>query len=125
MPIYEYRCEDCAHEFEVIQKMTESALKDCPQCGQARLKKLISASGFQLKGTGWYATDFKDSGKKADPKDSGKKADPKSSAKPQPSKPEKTGSGGCGSGGCGCAGQQAIQCGGSKFLRRLSQIVSP
>ena len=59
MPIYEYRCEACGHEMEAIQKMSDPALTDCPQCAEAKLTKLISAAGFQLKGNGWYATDFK------------------------------------------------------------------
>ena len=59
MPIYEYKCQACGHEMEAIQKMSDPALIDCPQCQQAALKKLISAAGFQLKGNGWYATDFK------------------------------------------------------------------
>ena len=54
------RCQACGHEFETMQKISEDALKDCPECQQSRLKKLISAAGFQLKGNGWYATDFKD-----------------------------------------------------------------
>jgi putative FmdB family regulatory protein len=67
MPIYEYRCQSCGHELEAMQKMSEAALTDCPDCGKPELKKLISAAGFQLKGTGWYATDFKDKGKKKEP----------------------------------------------------------
>lgn len=63
MPIYEYRCQDCGHEFEAMQKMSEARLTDCPECGKAGLKKLISVVGFKLKGTGWYETDFKNSGK--------------------------------------------------------------
>ncbi len=59
MPIYEYRCESCGHDMEAIQKMSDAALTDCPACGKSQLKKLISASGFRLKGTGWYETDFK------------------------------------------------------------------
>jgi putative FmdB family regulatory protein len=70
MPIYEYRCGACGHELEVLQKLSEAPLTECPSCGQSRLSKLISAAGFQLKGTGWYATDFKNSGK---PKSAGKK----------------------------------------------------
>lgn len=62
MPIYEYQCQACGHEFETIQKMSESPLTDCPECNKPELKKLISAAGFQLKGTGWYVTDFKDGG---------------------------------------------------------------
>ena len=63
MPIYEYRCENCSHELESIQKISEPPLTECPKCGQDTLKKKISAAGFRLKGGGWYETDFK-SGKK-------------------------------------------------------------
>lgn len=59
MPIYEYRCKKCHHEFEVMQRMADDPLKDCPQCAEQSLEKLISHSSFQLKGTGWYQTDFK------------------------------------------------------------------
>ncbi len=64
MPIYEYRCEACGQALEVMQKLSDEALKDCPSCSRPALKKLISAAGFQLKGSGWYATDFKGGGKK-------------------------------------------------------------
>jgi putative FmdB family regulatory protein len=64
MPIYEYRCEDCHHEMEAIQKMADPPLSDCPSCGAPALKKKISAVGFRLKGSGWYETDFKNSDKK-------------------------------------------------------------
>lgn len=63
MPIYEYKCEDCAHELEAIQKMSDDPLVDCPSCNKPALKKRISAAGFRLKGGGWYETDFK-SGKR-------------------------------------------------------------
>jgi len=59
MPIYEYSCESCGHEFEAMQKMSEDPLKTCPSCGADHLKKLVSAAGFRLKGSGWYETDFK------------------------------------------------------------------
>ena len=59
MPIYEYRCESCGKELEKIQKFSDLPLKDCPKCGKSSLKKLVSASSFRLKGTGWYETDFK------------------------------------------------------------------
>jgi putative FmdB family regulatory protein len=72
MPIYEYRCEACGHELEAIQKMSDAPLADCPECGDAALKKLISAAGFRLKGGGWYETDFK-KGSKKNLHDSGKK----------------------------------------------------
>jgi putative FmdB family regulatory protein len=59
MPIYEYRCSACGHHLEALQKMTESPLRKCPDCGKSRLKRLVSASRFRLKGSGWYETDFK------------------------------------------------------------------
>ena len=59
MPIYEYRCENCGHEMEAIQKISEPPLVDCPQCEAASLRKKISAVAFRLKGSGWYETDFK------------------------------------------------------------------
>ncbi|HZI83601.1 MAG TPA: zinc ribbon domain-containing protein [Casimicrobiaceae bacterium] len=65
MPIYEYRCAACGHELEVLQKLSEPPLSDCPECRKSALTKLVSAAGFQLKGSGWYATDFKGSGKPA------------------------------------------------------------
>jgi len=63
MPLYEYRCDSCGHEFEALQKMSDEALIHCPACDDASLRKLVSAAGFRLKGEGWYETDFK-SGKK-------------------------------------------------------------
>lgn len=59
MPIYEYACRSCEHQFESIQKASEEPLRDCPACGQATLRKLLSAPVFRLKGSGWYETDFK------------------------------------------------------------------
>jgi putative FmdB family regulatory protein len=59
MPIYEYQCQDCGHEMEKLQRMSDDPLKDCPACNQPTLSKKISAAGFRLKGTGWYETDFK------------------------------------------------------------------
>jgi len=59
MPIYEYVCSDCGHEFEALQKMSDVALCDCPACEKQSLKKKISAPGFRLSGSGWYETDFK------------------------------------------------------------------
>ena len=63
MPIYEYRCADCDHQLEVVQKLSEEPIVICPECKKDNLKKIISAAGFRLKGDGWYETDFK-SGKK-------------------------------------------------------------
>ena len=91
MPIYEYQCDSCGHGLEKLQKLSDAPLTDCPACGTASLKKMISAAGFRLKGGGWYETDFKSSNKKnlAEKADSGpKKAEPSA----------------CGAGGCGaCA----------------------
>jgi putative FmdB family regulatory protein len=64
MPIYEYRCGACGHYLEALQKMSEAPLRKCPECGKARLKRLVSASQFRLKGSGWYETDFKDKNEK-------------------------------------------------------------
>ncbi len=64
MPIYEYQCSACGHEFESIQRISDDPLKDCPVCQKPELKKLVSASGFRLKGGGWYETDFKGGDKK-------------------------------------------------------------
>jgi len=61
MPIYEYQCQSCGHQFEKLQKISDPVLKQCPHCEKPELKKLISAAGFKLKGTGWYETDFKSS----------------------------------------------------------------
>ncbi len=59
MPIYEYQCQHCGHQLELLQKTSEAPAKKCPECGKNRLQKQISATTFQLKGTGWYATDYK------------------------------------------------------------------
>jgi putative FmdB family regulatory protein len=64
MPIYEYRCQSCGHEFEAIQKLSEAPLTTCPACSQESLRKKVSAAGFRLKGGGWYETDFKAGQKK-------------------------------------------------------------
>ncbi len=59
MPIYEYRCLECNHKFDMLQKFDDEPVKICPKCG-GTVKKLISSAAFHLKGTGWYATDFAD-----------------------------------------------------------------
>ncbi len=58
MPIYEYQCSDCSHKLEVMQRMRDDPLQVCPECNEPKLRKLVSASSFVLKGNGWYATDF-------------------------------------------------------------------
>ena len=64
MPIYEYQCDRCEHKLQILQKISEEPLKDCPECNETALKKLISAASFRLKGGGWYETDFKTGDKK-------------------------------------------------------------
>ena len=98
MPIYEYACGSCGHQFDALQKMSDDPLTDCPDCGEKSLKKLLSAPNFRLKGGGWYETDFKqdkqrnlagdgkdstgsDDGKK-ETKSDDKKSDKKTDAKP-------------------------------------------
>lgn len=91
MPIYEYRCTACDHELEILQKLSDPELSNCPACGQAELKKLMSAVGFRLKGSGWYETDFKNSSQKKNvAKDDGAPASDSTSA------PACDGAGGCG-----------------------------
>ncbi len=72
MPIYEYRCSSCGAQKDVLQKINDAPLVNCPVCQQATFTKQISAAGFQLKGSGWYATDFKNSGSKPQPSTQGK-----------------------------------------------------
>jgi putative FmdB family regulatory protein len=76
MPIYEYRCAKCGFQDEYLQKASERPLKVCPSCGKPKFEKLVSAAGFHLKGSGWYATDFKGGDKSA-----AAKADAKGDAK--------------------------------------------
>ena len=59
MPIYEYKCEQCDHQFEILQKISDKPASTCPACNADSLRKLMSAAAFKLKGTGWYETDFK------------------------------------------------------------------
>ena len=85
MPIYEYRCSACGHQDEFLQKVSDPVITECPACGKPALQKLLSAAGFQLKGSGWYATDFKGS-KPAEKKGEAKsetKGEGKTEAKPE------------------------------------------
>jgi putative FmdB family regulatory protein len=93
MPIYEYRCTSCGAQKEHLQKMGAALLTTCPECGSESYTKLVSAAGFQLKGSGWYATDFKNSGSAPAAKatESGS-AETSSTAAPSA----------CSTGGCGC-----------------------
>jgi putative FmdB family regulatory protein len=84
MPIYEYLCAACGHQEDHLQKISEPALTKCPACGKKKYAKQLTAAGFQLKGSGWYATDFKSGGKKADEA----KPDAKAEAKKDENKTE-------------------------------------
>ena len=64
MPIYEYKCSKCEHQFEVIQRFSDNPIEICPECNQKSVNKLVSAPSFRLKGGGWYETDFKTGSKK-------------------------------------------------------------
>jgi putative FmdB family regulatory protein len=86
MPIYEYRCASCGFTKDHLQKLSDAPLTDCPECGRATYAKALTAAGFQLKGSGWYATDFK------------------GGAKPKAEPPPCQGGPGEGCGGCAAAG---------------------
>jgi putative FmdB family regulatory protein len=91
MPIYEYRCADCGHQDEYLQKVSEPPNSVCPACGKPTFQKLLSAVGFHLKGSGWYATDFKHSGEKPADKKVEKKPEAKTeSVKTEPAKTDST-----------------------------------
>jgi putative FmdB family regulatory protein len=108
MPIYEYRCTQCGHELEAMQKFSDPVLTGCPDCRNETLVKLVSAAGFHLKGSGWYATDFRGgsksaakSDKPAEAKGDGAKSDgAKSETAAKPDTPAPS-TGGCG-GNCAC-----------------------
>lgn len=87
MPIYEYQCQSCGHEYEALQKISDAPLQECPACNKPDLIKKISAAGFRLKGGGWYETDFKSGSKKNVAGDT--------------SSGSSSSSGGCSSGACG------------------------
>ena len=95
MPIYEYRCDSCGHQQEFLQKVSDAPLTTCPKCAKPSFSKMLSAAGFQLKGSGWYATDFKGSGSKPAAK-SGEESKPAGETKSE----EKKAAPSCGAGGC-------------------------
>ena len=90
MPIYEYRCGECGHQEDHLQKVSEKPLSKCPACGKKAYKKMLSAAGFQLKGSGWYATDFKTTGKKPAEKKADLKPDAKAEGKAESKSESKT-----------------------------------
>jgi putative FmdB family regulatory protein len=89
MPIYEYRCASCGNEHEALQKITEPLLITCPACHRDTLTKLVSAAGFHLKGSGWYATDFKNGNKPAAKTESKKESGTEAKADSQAESPSK------------------------------------
>lgn len=115
MPIYAYRCTACGHQVDALQKLSEAALVDCPACHAPALSKLLTAPGFQLKGSGWYATDFKSGQKPAASGEAKAEAKPEapatseskgdtgggSKSETKSDAPAKSASAGCGS-GCSC-----------------------
>lgn len=101
MPIYAYKCTSCGHAQDVLQKVSDAPLTVCPQCHAATYAKQLTAAGFQLRGSGWYATDFKNGSGKRSGTD-GSKAPDSDTAKTE-TKTEKAAAptgGTCGSGGC-------------------------
>jgi putative FmdB family regulatory protein len=80
MPIYAYRCEACGHAKDVLQKISDPVLTDCPACGASAFKKQVTAAGFQLKGSGWYVTDFRGGNGAAAPAAAGAEAKPAADA---------------------------------------------
>lgn len=95
MPIYEYRCQSCGHQFELMQRFSDAPATECPECKAPQLKKLVSNTSFQLKGSGWYVTDYGKGGSgpkppegKAESKGSDSKTETKSESKAESSKTE-------------------------------------
>lgn len=108
MPIYAYRCSACGFQNDYLQKVTDPVLSTCPECGAHTFAKQLTAAGFQLKGSGWYATDFKNSGTKPAAKPNGdgtpdakpeSGSDSKPDSKPE-SKPDAGAAPSCGTGAC-------------------------
>ncbi|WP_295500510.1 FmdB family zinc ribbon protein [Limnohabitans sp. Rim8] len=106
MPIYAYKCDACGHAKDVLQKMSDAPLTDCPACRSPKFNKQLTAPGFQLKGTGWYATDFKGGGAPAVPAAAGTAADAVASPASAPasvtSAPAATASAGACAASCAC-----------------------
>lgn len=107
MPIYAYRCEECGFEKDVLQKLSDAPLTECPHCHAPRFVKQVTAAGFQLKGSGWYATDFRNSGHSGNNKAAAAKATNAEGASAASSTTSPSGSetgGGCGAPACGTGG---------------------
>ena len=102
MPIYAYKCASCGHTEDVMRKIADAPLTTCTACGKETFEKQLTAPGFQLKGSGWYATDFKGGSKPADAKP-GAAAEAKADAKPDggtDAKPAASAAPACGTGAC-------------------------
>jgi putative FmdB family regulatory protein len=95
MPIYEYRCATCGFQKEYLQKVSDPRLTDCPECGKPTFDKMLTAAGFQLKGSGWYVTDFRNNGAKPKAADKDKPAavETKKEEKSEPVAPATSGTG--------------------------------
>ena len=100
MPIYAYKCSSCGHERDVLQKVSDAPLADCPACGAATFSKQLTAAGFQLKGNGWYATDFRNGSAKPASKTEAADAKPVAAPAATPAAPAAAAAPACGSGGC-------------------------
>jgi len=94
MPIYEYRCASCGHQQEFLQKVSDAPITVCTKCGKPTFAKMLTAAGFQLKGSGWYATDFRNKGaapaKPAESPGEAKPAAAEGKAEPKPAAPADT-----------------------------------
>ena len=106
MPIYAYRCAACGHSRDVLQKVSDPVLTVCPACGADQFQKQVTAAGFQLKGSGWYATDFRNGGSAPAPAAAPAEGGAPAAAPAASPPPAESGSGGttasaCG-GGCAC-----------------------
>jgi putative FmdB family regulatory protein len=102
MPIYAYKCASCGFAKDVLQKISDARLTDCPQCGAQAFSKQITAAGFQLKGSGWYATDFRGGAKTSTDSDTAKtESKPESKPADTPKSEPPSAAGGCGA-SCAC-----------------------
>jgi len=98
MPIYEYRCSSCGFQKEYLQKVTDPVMTVCPECGGSTFSKMLTAAGFQLKGSGWYATDFRNPASAA--KSAEKKSDASAETKSETKTESKSETASCGAGAC-------------------------
>ena len=113
MPIYAYRCAACGHAKDVLQKISDPVLSICPACGADAFRKQLTAAGFQLKGSGWYVTDFKSGANGGNGGNGAKPAEAKPDTKPAESKPAEGGGSSSGSDGGSSTPSAAGGCGSS------------